>query len=246
LRRLDSALRSFDKRAVKYRTLGRTPFEVSEISFGAWAIGKSCWGDVNDGDSMRALHAAADAGVNFFDTADVYGSGLSEQLCARLKRERSEPIIIATKVGRGANPHTRANYTPEKLSFFVERSLGHLGTDSIDLLQLHCPPPECYYQPEIIDAVERLVQAGKVRYWGVSVERVEEALKSIEYPGCQSIQIIYNVLRQRPAELLIEQTRKRRVGIIARVPLASGLLTGKLSKQSRFADDDHRTARRRR
>jgi aryl-alcohol dehydrogenase-like predicted oxidoreductase len=181
-----------------------------------------------------------DLGVNFFDTADVYGDGHSERLIARLKRERSEPIVVATKAGRRLNPHVASGYTPANIAAFVERSLKNLETDTLDLLQLHCPPTDVYYVPELFSALDEMVKAGKLRFYGVSVERVEEALKAIEYPGVQSVQIIYNVFRQRPAELFFAEARRRGVGVLARLPLSSGLLTGRMSTTTTFAAADHR------
>src|SRR2546421_8405827 len=224
---------------MKYRELGRTGWKVSEIGFGSWAIGGS-WGDVDDRESLAALHRALDLGVNFFDTADVYGDGRSERLLARLKRERSEEIIIATKAGRRLEPHVASGYNRENLSAFIDRSLQNLETDALDLLQLHCPPTEVYYHPEFFAALDGLVKQGKIRHYGVSVEKVEEALKAIEYPGVQTVQIIFNIFRQRPAELFFEQALRRDVGVIVRVPLASGLLTGKFGRDSQFDADDHR------
>lgn len=228
---------------MNYRALGRTGWNVSEISFGAWAIGGS-WGDVSDSDSLAALNRAIDLGVNFIDTADVYGDGRSERLVAQLRKQRSETIYVATKAGRRLDPHTAAGYNRENLTAFVERSLENLQTDAIDLLQLHCPPTAVYYMPETFDALDGLVQAGKLRYYGVSVETVEEALKAIEFPNVQSVQIIFNIFRQRPAELFFQEALRRKVGILARVPLASGMLTGKLTPTSSFAADDHRAFNR--
>src|SRR5438093_2677479 len=228
---------------MKYRELGRTGWRVSEISFGAWAIG-GAWGDVDDRESLAALHRAVDLGVNFFDTADVYGDGRSERLLARLKRERNEEIIIATKAGRRLEPHVASGYDRKNLSAFIDRSLQNLETDALDLLQLHCPPTEVYYNRQLFEALDDFVKQGKVRYYGVSVEKVEEALKAIDYPGVQTVQIIFNIFRQRPAELFFSEAKIRKVGILARVPLASGMLTGKLTAQSQFAADDHRTFNR--
>jgi aryl-alcohol dehydrogenase-like predicted oxidoreductase len=228
---------------MEYRELGSTGWQVSSVSFGAWAIGGT-WGVVDDAESMAALHSALDLGVNFFDTADVYGDGRSERLLGRLRAERREPFYVATKAGRRLHPHVAEGYTRENLAAFVERSLGNLHADAIDLLQLHCPPTPVYYMPEVFEALDGLVRAGKVRHYGVSVEKVEEALKAIEYPGVQSVQIVYNIFRQRPAELLFQQASRRRVGIIARLPLSSGLLSGKLSRDSRFESNDHRHANR--
>jgi len=228
---------------MKYRELGRTGWKVSEISFGAWAIG-GFWGDVDDRESLAALHRAMDLGVNFFDTADVYGDGRSERLLARLKRERGEEIIIATKAGRRLDPHIASGYNRDNLRTFIDRSLQNLRTDALDLLQLHCPPTEAYYNPQLFEALDDFVKEGKIRYYGVSVEKVEEALKAIQYPNVQTVQIIFNIFRQRPADLFFEQAKKRKVGILARVPLASGMLTGKLTAQSQFAADDHRAFNR--
>ena len=228
---------------MNYRELGRTGWKVSEISFGAWAIGGS-WGEVDDRDSLSTLHRAVDLGVNFFDTADVYGDGRSERLLARLKRERAEEIIIATKAGRRLDPHVGAGYNRENLNAFIERSLHNLETEALDLLQLHCPPTEVYYRPELFGALDDFVKQGKIRFYGVSVENVEQGLKAIEYPGVQTVQIIFNIFRQRPAELFFGEAKRKKVGILARVPLASGLLTGKLTLQSQFAADDHRAFNR--
>lgn len=228
---------------MNYRALGHTGWSVSEVSFGAWAIG-GAWGNVNDSESKAALHQAIDCGVNFIDTADVYGMGRSERLIAELKRERREEIIVATKAGRRLSPHTADGYNAGNLTAFVEDSLRNLSTDCLDLLQLHCPPTDVFYRPEVFGALDDLARAGKIRYYGVSVERVEEALKAIEFPNVQTVQIIFNCFRLRPAELFFPEARRRRVGILARVPLASGLLTGKLSRDSMFEEDDHRNFNR--
>ncbi len=224
---------------MKLRTLGRTGFEISTVSFGAWAIGGT-WGQVDDSESLAALHQALDLGVNFFDTADVYGDGHSEKLLARLRRERSEPFWIATKAGRRASPHVAEQYNYENLRGWIERSLKNLEVEAIDLVQLHCPPTEVYYRPEVFGALDRLVKEGKLRHYGVSVERVEEALKAIEFPGVQSVQIIFNLLRRRPADLFFQRALEKRVGVLARLPLSSGLLAGKLTANTKFASDDHR------
>ena len=224
---------------MQYRELGRTGWNISTISFGAWAIGGT-WGNVKDDESLSALHRALDLGVNFFDTADVYGDGRSEQLLAKLRKERGEIFYVATKAGRGLDPHIAAGYNKENLTAFVERSLKNLEVEALDLLQLHCPPTQVYYMPEVFDALDGLVQDGKVRYYGVSVEKVEEALKAIEYPHVQSVQIIFNIFRQRPADLFFGEAQRRRVGVLARLPLSSGMLTGKMDRMSSFEADDHR------
>jgi aryl-alcohol dehydrogenase-like predicted oxidoreductase len=224
---------------MEYRALGRTGWQVSAISFGAWAIGGT-WGRVDDKESMAAMHRALDLGVNFFDTADVYGDGRSERLLARLRRERREMFYVATKAGRRLEPHTASGYTRQNLTSFVERSLKNLDSDALDLLQLHCPPTEVYYLPEVFDTLDALATAGKLRFYGVSVEKVEEGLKALEYPQVQSVQIVFNIFRQRPADLLFNETQRRQVGVLARVPLSSGLLTVKFTRGSTFAADDHR------
>ncbi|HRE25078.1 MAG TPA: aldo/keto reductase [Anaerolineales bacterium] len=228
---------------MEYRELGRTGYNVSTISFGAWAIGGT-WGEVDDTESLAALHRALDRGVNFFDTADVYGDGRSERLLARLRRERSEPFFVATKAGRRLNPHTAVGYNRDNLTAFVERSLRNLEVEALDLVQLHCPPTDVYYRPEVFGVLDDLVRAGKLKHYGVSVERVEEALKAIEYPGVQSVQIIFNIFRQRPRELFFAEAQRRRVGILARLPLSSGMLAGKMTRATQFASDDHRAFNR--
>jgi aryl-alcohol dehydrogenase-like predicted oxidoreductase len=228
---------------MKYRQLGTTGMHVSEISFGAWAIGSS-WGKVDDQESLAALNKAVDLGVNFIDTADVYGDGHSEKLIARLLKERKETIYVATKAGRKLEPHVAEKYTAQNIRRFVEDSLKNLQVQRLDLLQLHCPPTAVYYNPEMFQALDDLVKAGKLRNYGVSVEKVEEALKAIEFPGVRTIQIIFNMFRQRPSELFFREAKARKIGVIVRVPLASGLLTGKMSRASRFAADDHRNYNR--
>jgi aryl-alcohol dehydrogenase-like predicted oxidoreductase len=224
---------------VQYRRLGKTGREVSAIGFGAWAIGAD-WGTVDDAESLRALHGAADAGVTLIDTADVYGDGRSEKVIGQFLRERSgERFFVATKMGRRV-PLDLAQYTPEAFRAWTDRSRDNLRVDRLDLVQLHCLPTDIYYHPETFAALDGLVAAGAIANYGVSVERVEEALKAIEYPGVASVQIIFNMLRQRPADHFLAEARRRDVGVLARVPLASGLLTGKMSKQTAFDASDHR------
>ncbi len=225
---------------MRMRDFGRTGRKVSEIGFGAWAIG-AAWGEVNDEEALAALHAALDSGVNFIDTADVYGDGHSEQLIAKVVKERGgERPFIATKAGRRLPEQTVAGYSAENLSNYIERSLKNLQTETLDLVQLHCPPTDLYYHPEVFERLDKLVEQGKIRNYGVSVERVEEALKALEYPGIVSVQIIFNAFRQRPAERFFELAKETKTAIIARVPLASGLLSGKFKRDTKFAENDHR------
>lgn len=228
---------------MNYRLLGRTGWKVSDISFGAWAIG-GAWGHVSDADAIAALHKAADAGVNFFDTADVYGDGRSERLIATFRKDRKEQIVVATKAGRRLPKQTVEGYSRANLTTWIEDSLRNLSVDTLDLVQLHCPPTDLYYRPEVFGILDDLVAAGKIRHYGVSVERVEEALKAIEYPNVKTVQVIFNCFRQRPAELFFCETKRKQIGILARVPLASGMLTGKLKPTSTFDADDHRNFNR--
>lgn len=225
---------------MRTREFGRTGHKVSEIGFGAWAIG-AAWGEVNDEEALAALHAALDTGVTFIDTADVYGDGHSERLIAKVMHERGgERPFIATKAGRRLPEQSVEGYSSENLNAWIERSLKNLQTECLDLVQLHCPPTDLYYHPEVFERLDRLVEQGKIRNYGVSVERIEEALKAIEYPGVVSVQIIFNAFRQRPIEHFFKQAEEKKVAIIARVPLASGLLSGKFKKDTKFETNDHR------
>lgn len=227
------------------KALGSTGWDASAIGFGAWGIGGDAWGSqVDDKAAIAALRKAIDAGVNFIDTADVYGDGHSEQLVAQVRKERKEPLFIATKAGRRLNPHTADGYNHKNLTTFVERSLKNLDVEALDLLQLHCPPTEVYDRPEVFAALDELVKAGKVRHYGVSVEKVAEALKAIQYPNVETVQIIFNMFRLKPAEEFFAAAHERNVGIIVRVPLASGLLTGKFRVDSQFDAQDHRNYNR--
>lgn len=228
---------------MEYRDFGRTGWKVSPVGFGAWAIG-GAWGSVDDDESYRSLNRALDLGVNLFDTADVYGDGRSERLFARLRKDRKEPFHVITKAGRRLDPHTAPGYNRQNLTAFIERSLRNLNVDCLELVQLHCPPTEVYYMPEVFDVLDDLTKKGKIQFYGVSVEKVEEALKAIEYPNVQSVQIIFNIFRQRPAELFFPEAKRRKVGILARVPLASGMLTGKMKPDTHFEADDHRAFNR--
>jgi aryl-alcohol dehydrogenase-like predicted oxidoreductase len=225
---------------MQYRELGRTGWKVSTISFGAWAIG-GAWGEVEDEQSLAALDRAIDCGVNFIDTADVYGDGRSERLVAEVRRRRrGEEIHVATKAGRRLPTQTIEGYNRANLTEWVDRSLKNLSTERIDLLQLHCPPNEVYYRPEVFETLEDFVAAGKLRYYGVSVKSPEEGLKAMDYPNLQSVQIIFNMFRHRPAEVFLAEARRRKVGVLARVPLASGMLTGKMRSDTKFESTDHR------
>jgi aryl-alcohol dehydrogenase-like predicted oxidoreductase len=229
---------------LEYRDLGQTGMRVSEISLGTWAFGGD-WGTVSEGDAYAALNRAVDLGVNLLDTADVYGDGRSEKLIGRLLKDRpDDEILVATKAGRRLDPHTPEGYVYDNLSAFVERSLQNLGVEALDLLQLHCPPTEVYRQDSTFEALDRLQESGKVRNYGVSVERVEEARMALDYPGVATVQIIFNVFRQKPAEEFFPLAEERNVGILARVPLASGLLSGKMRSDRAFTEDDHRNFNR--
>ncbi len=228
---------------MQYRSFGRTGWRVSEIGFGAWAIGGD-WGYVSEEDALNALHTAIDNGINFIDTADVYGDGRSERIIARLLKQRTERIYVATKAGRRLNPHVAGGFTSENLTAFIERSLVNLEVEALDLVQLHCPPTQVYFMPEVFGILDDLVTAGKLRFYGVSVEKVEEGIKALEYPDLQSVQIIFNIFRQRPAELFFGLAQGKQVAILARVPLASGLLSGKMTRQTSFTADDHRNYNR--
>jgi aryl-alcohol dehydrogenase-like predicted oxidoreductase len=228
---------------MRSRPLGSTGRAVSEIGFGAWQIGAD-WGDVDEDAAVATLHAAADAGVTFFDTADVYGDGRSERLVGRLLRERGrEAITVATKMGRRAE-QTVANYSPENFRAWNDRSRENLGVETLDLVQLHCPPTDLYYRPEVFEELDAMVDEGRIAAYGVSVERIEEALKAIEYPSLASVQMIFNPFRQRPASLFLQEAARKGVGVIVRVPLASGLLSGKYTRDTTFAADDHRSFNR--
>lgn len=229
---------------MNYRKLGKTGFNVSEISLGTWQVGGK-WGEpFSHENADKILNEAVDAGINFIDTADVYGDGESEKAVGRLIKSRSERIYVATKCGRRLQPHTSEAYQPNVLRRFVEDSLRNMGLETLDLIQLHCPPTDVYYRPEIFELFDRLKEEGKIQHMGVSVEKVEEALKAVEFPNVTTVQIIFNLFRQRPAELFFTEAARRNVGIIVRVPLASGLLTGKFSPDTSFSADDHRNFNR--
>ncbi len=225
---------------MKFRTLGRTGYKISEISLGTWQVGGK-WGSGFDNKlADEILNTAVDQGINFIDTADVYEAGMSEAAVGRLIKSRSEKIYVATKCGRQINPHINENYTPQVLRNYVEASLKNIGVECLDLIQLHCPPTAVYYRPEIFEEFEKLKEEGKIAKLGVSVEKVEEALKAIEYDNVDTVQIIFNIFRQRPATLFFKEAKRRNIGVLARVPLASGLLTGKFSEASTFDEGDHR------
>ncbi|RYC17654.1 aldo/keto reductase [Ciceribacter ferrooxidans] len=229
---------------MRHHSFGNTPFTVSEIGFGAWQIGGS-WGDVSEADGRAALNAALDAGVTFIDTADVYGDGRSEKIIADVLKSRGgQRPMVATKAGRRLDPHVAEGYTKANIERFIDRSLTNLEVDLLDLVQLHCPPQDVYYDPALFEGMEELRKAGKIRHYGVSVARVEEALKAIDYPGVVSVQIIYNIFRQRPADLFFKEAKRKNIAVIVRVPLASGLLSGKITAKTAFSADDHRSFNR--
>ncbi|MDP5172013.1 MAG: aldo/keto reductase [Bacteroidia bacterium] len=225
---------------MKYRTLGKTGWKVSEVSLGAWQIGGKWGSDFDASLAERIIHKAIDSGVNFIDTADVYSGGLSENIVAKVVKSRTERVIVATKIGRRLHPHTAEGYNRENLTRFVEEALQNMNRDAIDLVQLHCPPSAVYDHAEVFGVMDDLRAQGKIRQYGVSVETVDEALKAIEYPGVATVQIIFNLMRLKPAEVFFPAAKNANVGIIARVPLASGLLTGKFSAETVFGEEDHR------
>lgn len=227
------------------RRLGKTGFDIGEVGFGTWALGGD-WGEVPEAGALDTLRAALDAGVTFLDTADVYGDGRSERLIRQVVEERGRPagLVIATKAGRRLEPHVASGYAYPQLASFVARSLDNLGVDAIDLLQLHCPPTDVYRADTAFEALDRLKEEGLVRHYGVSVETVEEAELALEHEGVATVQIIYNMFRLKPAERFFALARGRDVGIIVRVPLASGLLSGSMTRQRSFAPDDHRAFNR--
>ena len=222
-----------------FRKLGKTNFDVSEVSLGAWQIG-GAWGDVSDASAEQVLHAAIEQGINFIDTADVYGDGRSERFIAKVLGKTGANVFVATKVGRRLSPHVADGYNRENLTAFVERSLKNLKRETLDLVQLHCPPTEVYYRPEVFAVLDDLKQEGKIRHYGVSVEKVEEAIKATEFPGVATVQIIFNIFRQRPKDLFFGLAQERDVGVLVRLPLSSGLLSGKINHETAFAADDHR------
>lgn len=226
--------------SMKKRVLGKTGWNITEISLGTWQLGGK-WGDkFNEGEARETVRTAINKGTNFIDTADVYSDGLSENMVGQVVKEYKERIYAATKCGRRLTPHETEGYNDKNIRGFVEDSLKNMKVDTIDLIQLHCPPTDVYYNPEVFETLQSLVQEGKLLHFGVSVEKVEQGLKAIEYPECASVQIIFNMFRQRPAELFFREAKKRNVGIIVRVPLASGLLAGKFTKDTKFDKGDHR------
>lgn len=224
---------------MKYRPFGRTGWQVSEIGFGAWAIGAD-WGQVSEVDALDALRTAIKGGVNFIDTADVYGDGRSERLVGKVIKEFPQRVYVATKLGRRLHPHVPEGFTRANMNAFIDRSLVNLDVETVDLVQLHCPPTQVYYMPEVFGILDDIVKGGKLHYYAVSVEKVEEAIKAMEFPNVQSVQIIFNIFRQRPAEMFFPLAIQKKVGILARVPLASGLLSGKMTRDTHFEDSDHR------
>lgn len=224
---------------MKYREFSNIGWRVSEIGLGCWAIGSE-WGDVSKEDATEVLKTSLDKGINFFDTADVYGDGRSEQFIGELLKSTSEKIYVATKSGRRLDPHNSEGYIPENIERFIDRSLKNLGVECIDLLQLHCPPSDICSKKETFEMMDDIVKKGKISYYGVSVEKVSEAMDAIQFSNVKSIQIIFNMFRQKPSEEFFKMAAKKDIAIIARVPLASGLLTGKMNKDSSFPSNDHR------
>lgn len=229
---------------MKYRILGKTGFEISEISLGTWQVGGKWGEEFNRDNAETIINTALDNGVNFIDTADVYSDGESEAAIGRVLKQRNERVYVASKCGRKISPHTNEEYTPKRMRDLVENSLRNMQLEQLDLIQLHCPPTDVYYRPEIFAEFDKLKQEGKIANLGVSVEKVEEALKAMEYSNVTTVQIIFNMFRQRPAEKFFRQAKANNVGVIVRVPLASGLLTGKFDRQTSFSETDHRNFNR--
>ncbi len=229
---------------MKYRILGKTGFKISEVSLGTWQLGGR-WGEkFNPAIAEEILSNAVENGINFFDTADVYNDGNSEIAIGKFLKKTGTRIYVATKCGRKLNPHLSEGYNRKNITKFIDESISRIQVDAIDLIQLHCPPLEVYQRQEVFELLEDLKKSGKILHYGVSVEKVEEALKAIEYPGTASVQIIYNMFRLKPGEIFFKEAAKKNVGIIVRVPLASGLLTGKLKSDSAFKNGDHRNFNR--
>ncbi|MEK5205713.1 aldo/keto reductase [Psychrobacillus sp. FSL H8-0510] len=224
---------------MNYRQIGSTDLKVSELSFGTWAIG-GAWGKTNDEESLKALDYAIGNGVNFFDTADVYGDGHSEELLAKATKGKHGEIHIATKFCRAGDVYDPKTYSMESVTKYCDDSLRRLGRDQIDLLQIHCPPLEILKDGQVFEVLDLLKKQGKIRYYGVSVETVEEGLLCLEQPNVDSLQVIFNIFRQKPLDQLFPKAKEKGVGILARVPLASGLLTGKFNIGTKFESDDHR------
>jgi aryl-alcohol dehydrogenase-like predicted oxidoreductase len=228
---------------VEQRPLGRTGADVSVVGLGTWQLGGD-WGDVDEDTAEAVLEAALDAGVTLLDTADVYGDGRSEERIRKALAARSDRPFVATKAGRRADPFTAEQYTRENLRAWVDRSRRNLGVDTLDLVQLHCPPTAVYSDERVYDALDALVADGAIAAYGVSVETVAEGLTALQHPGVQTLQVILNVFRRKPLEQLLPAAREAGVGVLARVPLASGLLTGKYDESTTFAPDDHRNFNR--
>jgi aryl-alcohol dehydrogenase-like predicted oxidoreductase len=229
---------------MKYRTFGKTGFKIAEVSLGTWQLG-SKWGDPFDQQvAQETLETAVSLGINALDTADVYSGGQSERAIGTFLKTTSNPPFVITKAGRRLSKQTKEGYTKENLSQFIDDSRKNLQMDALDMVLLHCPPTDVYYMPEVFQYLEDFKRDGKIKHYGVSVERIEEGLKALEYPGVEAIEIIFNMFRLRPMELFFEQAKEKQVGIIVRVPLASGLLSGKYHEKTTFGADDHRTYNR--
>ncbi|MBB6455071.1 aryl-alcohol dehydrogenase-like predicted oxidoreductase [Salirhabdus euzebyi] len=226
---------------MKYRKLG--DLEVSELSFGTWAIGGS-WGKTSDEEALRGLQVAMDAGVNFFDTADVYGDGHSEELLAQATKGIEDDIYIASKFCRAGDIYDPETYSEKSVRSYLENTLTRLNRERLDLYQIHCPPLEILKDGSVFTVLDKLQQEGKIRQYGVSVETVEEGMLCLENPNVRALQVIFNIFRQKPLKRLLPEAKEKGVGILARVPLASGLLTGKFQKDASFEADDHRNFNR--
>lgn len=228
---------------MNYRILGRTGVQVSEIGLGTWQLGTK-WGQpFNEAEAMRILEASYGNGVNLIDTADIYNDGNSELAIGKFLTQHKDHFFVVTKCGRGLNPHTAQGYTPENMEQFIDGSLMRMGVEQLDMVLLHCPPSSVYQKDDLFTGMDKLVQKGKIAHYGVSIEKVSEGLQAMEYP-ISAIEVIFNMFRLKPAEELFPKAKANDVGILARVPLASGLLTGRYTKDTVFGKEDHRSYNR--
>ena len=224
---------------MKFRKFSNIGWQVSEIGLGCWGLGGN-WDDVTDGEANKVLKKSLDQGINFFDTSDVYGDGRSEKFISKILKSTSEKIFVATKTGQRIKPYIPEGYNFKTIEKFINRSLKNLDVEQIDLLQLHCPPKELCSKRELYEMMDEFKKIGKIAHYGVSVFNLSEAMSAVKFPNVKSIQLVFNIFRQKPSEIFFKEAKKREVAIIARGSLASGLLTGIISKNTKFNSNDHR------